>query len=218
MNIENCDVFEMLKKLDNKTIDLIITDLPYESLEKYRKVGTTTRLKNNWFDIFPNSKFEQLFEEFYRVLKNNTHLYMFCDHETSFIMKPACEKVGFKFWKPLIWDKCKIGMGYHYRARYEMIMFFEKGKRKLNNLSIPDIIQVPRIYNSYPTEKHVEISEILIKQSTNEGDVILDPFMGSGSVGEGAIKNNRDFIGCDTSEKAYKISCERLFQILKVKN
>ena len=56
-----------------------------------------------------------------------------------FAAKPAAEQAGFKFWKPLVWDKCAIGMGYHYRARYEFILFFEKGKRKLNNLSIPDI-------------------------------------------------------------------------------
>jgi len=105
---------------------------------------------------------------------------------------------------------CKIGMGYHYRARYEMIMFFEKGKRKLNNLSIPDVISVPRIWKGYPTEKPVEVSEILIKQSTSEGEVVLDPFMGSGSVGVAAVRNNRKFIGCDLSEKAYSIAKERI--------
>ena len=62
---------------------------------------------------------------------------------------------GFKFWKPLIWDKCTIGMGYHYRARYECILFFEKGKRKLNDLGIADIIEVPRIRGGYPAEKPV---------------------------------------------------------------
>ena len=50
-----------------------------------------------------------------------------------FVVKPIAESVGFKFWKPLIWDKQKMGMGYHYRARYEFILFFEKGKRHLND-------------------------------------------------------------------------------------
>ena len=60
----------------------------------------------------------------------------------------------------------KIGMGYHYRARYELILFFEKGKRKLNNLGIPDIIQAPRIRGGYPAEKPEEVADILIRQST----------------------------------------------------
>ena len=98
-----------------------------------------------------------------------------------FVAKPEAEKVGFKFWKPLVWDKCTIGMGYHYRARYELILFFEKGKRRLNDLGIPDIIQVPRIRGGYPAEKPVEIEDVLIRQSSEAGQVVADPFMGSGS-------------------------------------
>ena len=61
-----------------------------------------------------------------------------------FVAKPEAESAGFKFWKPLVWDKRTIGMGYHYRARYEFILFFEKGKRRLNDLGIADVISVPR--------------------------------------------------------------------------
>src|SRR4051794_21843069 len=148
-----------LRALPSDSIDLVITDPPYESLEKHRAVGTTTRLKvsksssNQWFAIFPNSRFPELFAEVYRVLKPNTHLYLFCDPETAFVAKPIAEAAGFHFWKPLIWDKKTIGMGYHYRARYEFILFFEKGKRRLHDLSIADILPVARIRNGYPAEK-----------------------------------------------------------------
>ena len=101
-------------------------------------------------------------------------------------------------------------MGYHYRARYEFILFFEKGKRKLNDLSIPDILEVDRIHRGYPTEKPVELSEILIRQSSQEGEVVCDSFMGSGSVGCAAINLGRSFIGSDLSEEAYELSLERL--------
>ena len=215
------DAVEFMKTFSNSAIDLIVTDLPYESLEKHRKTGTTTRLKNSkassnkWFEIFPNSRFEELFTEFYRVLKPNTHLYMFCDAETSFIMKPVGEKVGFKFWKPIIWDKKFLGMGYHYRAKYEMILFFEKGKKKINDLSIPDIIQVPRVYKGYPTEKPVELLEILIKQSTIEGELVVDPFVGAGSAGIAALKNGRNFYGADISEEALEITYSRIKELEK---
>ena len=182
--ISNTDAVEWLRTLPKDSVDLFITDPPYESLEKHRAVGTTTRLKNSksssnqWFEIFPNSRFEELLKEIFRVLRKNSHFYLFCDQETAFIVKPIAEKIGFKFWKPLIWDKRKIGMGYHYRARYEFILFFEKGKRKLNDLSIPDILEVDRIHRGYPTEKPVSLSEILVKQSSIVGEVICDPFMG----------------------------------------
>jgi site-specific DNA-methyltransferase (adenine-specific) len=214
--ISNLDAVAWLKKQPNGTVDLVITDPPYESLEKHRKIGTTTRLKksksssNEWFDIFPNARFEELLNEIYRVLKNNSHFYLFCDQETAFYIKPIAESVGFKFWKPIIWDKINIGMGYHYRARYEFILFFEKGKRKINDLSIPDILEVKRIHRGYPTEKPVELSEILINQSSTEGEIVCDPFMGTASVGRAAIRNGRNFIGCDLSETGYQLALSNL--------
>ena len=185
-------------------------------LKNIEKIGTTTRLKasegssNEWFDIFPNARFPEFFQEVYRVLKNNSHFYMMCDQETMFVAKPLAESAGFKFWKPLVWDKARIGMGYHYRARYEFILFFEKGKRKLSDLSVPDVLTFPRVIKGYPTEKPVGLCEVLIKQSSSPGDLVIDPFMGSGAVGVAALKNNRKFAGCDLSEKALSLSSKNL--------
>src|SRR5829696_6588439 len=205
------DAIDWLRALSDASVDLIVTDPPYESLEKHRAIGTTTRLKhskassNDWFEIFPNSRFEELFTELYRVLKKNRHLYLFCDQETMFVAKPIAEAAGFRFWKPLIWDKQKIGMGYHYRSRYELVLFFEKGKRKLNDLGIPDVIQVPRVHNGYPAEKPVAVSETLIRQSTAVNELVIDPFMGSGSVGVAALSLRRRFMGNDSCEEAVKV-------------
>ena len=190
--LSNQDAVEWLRGQPGESIDLVITDPAYESLEKHRAVGTTTRLKhskassNDWFAIFPNARFGELFREIYRVLKLDSHFYLLCDAETMFVAKPEAELAGFKFWKPLVWDKRTIGMGYHYRARYEFILFFEKGKRRLNDLGIPDVISVPRIRGGYPAEKPSEVAGILIGQSSSPGDVVADPFMGSGSVGVAA--------------------------------
>jgi site-specific DNA-methyltransferase (adenine-specific) len=220
-DISNMDAVDWLKSQSSDSIDLVVTDPPYESLEKHRKIGTTTRLKksksssNEWFDIFPNARFEELLNEIYRVLKKNSHFYLFCDQETAFHIKPIAESVGFKFWKPIIWDKVNIGMGYHYRARYEFILFFEKGKRKINDLSIPDILEVKRIHRGYPTEKPVALSEILINQSSTEGEIVCDPFMGTASVGRAAIRNGRNFIGCDLSETGYQLALSNLEKELK---
>lgn len=213
------DAVEWLTALPPESADLVITDPPYESLEKHRAIGTTTRLKhskassNDWFSIFPNARFPELFAAVYRVLKKNSHFYLFCDQETMFVAKPIAESAGFKFWKPLVWDKEKIGMGYHFRSRYEFILFFEKGKRKLNDLSIPDILSCPRILNGYPTEKPVRLSEILIRQSSQPGDLVLDPFMGSGSVGVAALSTGRRFQGTDVAEPALRLSEQRLSAI-----
>ena len=210
------DAVDWLRTLASESIDLLITDPAYESLEKHRAVGTTTRLKhsksssNDWFAVFPNARFGELFSEVFRVLKHNTHFYLFCDAETMFVAKPEAERAGFRFWKPLVWDKRTIGMGYHYRARYEFVLFFEKGKRRLNDLGVSDVISVPRIHGGYPAEKPAKVSAVLVGQSSQPGDVVADPFMGSGSVGDAAAQLGRRFFGNDLNPDAVQLARQRL--------
>jgi site-specific DNA-methyltransferase (adenine-specific) len=213
------DAVEWLRTLAPASVDLLITDPPYESLERHRAIGTTTRLKhskassNNWFSIFHNDRFPELFAEVFRVLKKDAHFYLYCDPETMFVAKPLAEAAGFKFWKPIVWDKMRIGMGYHYRARYECILFFEKGKRKLNDLGVPDVLQFPRVMHGYPAEKPVAVSEVLVRQSSEPGQLVVDPFMGSASVGVAAAKLGRSFAGSDLCDEALEIAHKRLKEL-----
>src|SRR5688500_5256542 len=217
--LSNLDAVRWLQDQRSESIDLLITDPAYESLEKHRAVGTTTRLKhskassNDWFRIFPNARFGELFGEAYRVLRRHTHFYLLCDAETMFVAKPAAEQVGFKFWKPLVWDKKQIGMGYHYRARYEFILFFEKGKRKLNNLGTADIIEAPRVRDGYPAEKPPAVSEVLVQQSSQPGETVIDPFIGSGSALVAAARAGRSGMGNDLCAEAVAIAKRRLLEI-----
>ena len=213
------DAVSWLRDQPTGSIDLVVTDPAYESLEKHRAIGTTTRLKhsksssNNWFTVFPNARFGELFDEVHRVLRRHAHFYLFCDAETMFVAKPEAERAGFRFWKPLVWDKRTIGMGYHYRSRYEFILFFEKGKRRLNDLGIADVISVPRIHRGYPAEKPAAVSDVLIGQSSQPGEVVADPFMGSASVGAAALGLGRHFRGTDVNPDATRIAGERLRQL-----
>lgn len=212
------DAIDYLKSLPSNSVDVCVTDPAYESLEKHRKVGTTTRLKDSngsssaWFPIFPNSRYDDLFLELYRVMKLNTHLYIFCDNETCDILKPIAKKYNFKYKNTIIWDKMAIGMGYSYRRSYENILFLEKGKRKLNNFSIGDVLKFKRIKNklAYPTEKPIELIEVLIKQSSFMDEIVLDPFMGSGNIGIAAIRNQREFWGNDIEKKSYDLTDAKL--------
>lgn len=219
MSLVEADAVAWLHSVPSESADLVVTDPPYESLEKHRAIGTTTRLKhskassNDWFSVFPNARFPELLAAIYRVLKRNSHFYLFCDQETMFVVKPMAEAVGFKFWKPLVWDKQRIGMGYHYRSRYEFILFFEKGKRKLANLGQADIIEATRVFNGYPTEKPVDVSTILVEQSSSPGDLVLDPFFGSGSTAAAALSTGRSFAGSDISPEAHKVARARLNSI-----
>jgi site-specific DNA-methyltransferase (adenine-specific) len=214
--LSQLDAVAFLRTLPSESVDLLFTDPAYESLEKHRAIGTTTRLKvsqgssNPWFGVFPNARFGELFEEVYRVLKRDTHFYLMCDQETAFVAKPIAEQAGFKFWKPIVWDKKSIGMGYHYRARYEFVLFFEKGKRRLADLGIADVLEVPRVRGGYPAEKPAALSQIFIGQSSVQGDLVVDPFMGSGSSGVAALTLGRRYAGNDVSDDSQKLARERL--------
>jgi site-specific DNA-methyltransferase (adenine-specific) len=216
VTLHQMDAVAWLRSLAAGSVDLVVTDPPYESLEKHRAVGTTTRLKqskassNPWFQVFPNARFEELFAEVHRVLAANAHFYLYTDSETAFVAKPIAERVGFKFWKPLVWDKRTIGMGYHYRSRYEMILFFEKGKRRLADLGIADVIECPRVRGGYPAEKPPRVSEVLIEQSTSAGQLVIDPFMGSASVGVAALNKGRRFAGNDIAPESLALARQRL--------
>lgn len=210
------DAVDWLAGLPTESADLVLTDPAYESLEKHRALGTTTRLKrskassNDWFSTFPNARFAELLAQTYRVLRPNRHFYMFCDSETMFVVKPLAEAAGFKFWKPLIWDKVSIGMGYHYRSRHEYILFFEKGKRRLRDLAVADVLAFPRVHRGYPTEKPVGLAEVLIEQSTIQGEGVIDPFMGSGTFGVASLKSKRHFRGNDIAPEAVRRAVKRI--------
>lgn len=101
-------------------------------------------------------------------------------------------------------------MGYHYRSRHEYILFFEKGKRKLNDLSIPDILTQKRVYRGYPTEKPVPLLETLITQSNSVDDLVVDPFFGSGSTLVAAENLGRKWAGNDLSKSAHEYYLNRM--------
>ena len=217
------DAVDFLTRLDDESVDCIVTDPAYESLEKHRAIGTTTRLQA-WFQIFRNSRFPDLLREAQRVLVPNAHLYVMSDQETAFVIRPMIESLGLTWWKLIIWAKTKAGteepsagMGYHYRAAHEVITFAEKGKRRLNDLGIPDVLPFPRVRTAwdgsgpaYPTEKPVGLSRVLIEQSTAPGELVVDPFLGSGSTGEAALLAGRNFAGCDVAPDAVRRAGLRL--------
>jgi len=214
------DAVEVLSKMEAESVDMFCTDPPYESLEKHRAVGSTTRLKvsdgssNPWFNVFPNDRFPQLLTELYRVLKKGRHCSIFCDDETSDVLRQYVSMMPkgrrFTWWKRIVWDKEVMGMGYHYRNQHEFIVFLEKGKRRLNNLGIPSVLRFKRIAKGFPAEKPVPLCEVLVTNSTTPGEVVCDPFCGSSSTGRAARLHGCAYIGIDTDQKALDVSAKKM--------
>ena len=122
-------------------------------------------------------------------------------------------EVGFQLHNIVIWKKNNATPNRWYMKNCEYILFFRKGKaKKINNPGTKQILEIDNIIGNkvHPTEKPVKLMEILVENSSNEGDLVLDCFMGSGSTGVACKNLNREFIGMELDEEYFKIACERI--------
>ena len=201
---------EMFARLPDECIDLVLTDPSYWTSDKWRQMGTTARLgghydpdkrdENKWFETIGEGEFENLLYETYRVLKPDRFAYIMCDWIVLGTVYRVAETQCWDYWKPLVWDKVSMGMGYHYRASYEFIVLFQKGKAKLRMLDKPDVLHFKRVVGGFPTEKPLRLFELLIENATDDGDLVLDPFCGSGVTAEACKILGRHYLCSDISE------------------
>ena len=222
IEIYNKDCRDVLRSLSDESIDLIVTDPPYRMTSR-GGVGTTGGMLLN--DVVNSGKvFDNIIDvseyaaEFYRLLKDSSHLYVMCNNINLISFLNEFEKVGFHFIKSLIWDKMNKIMGTYYMSQFEYILFFRKGAGKqINNCGTSDIISIrndkTKGLNGKPlhiTEKPVDLMEILIGNSSNSGDTVLDPFVGIGSTAIACKHLNRNFIGCEIDKNYFDIANRRL--------
>jgi len=130
------------------------------------------------------------------------------------------EVLAFK--QMVIWDKGKMGMGWHYRRSYETVLVAQKSKgksnwyddtRKVENIIRPGDYGIRKIIpraDQHPTPKPVELAEHFIKLHTKPGDTVLDPFMGEGSTGEACQRLGREFIGIELDRHWFAVAKRRL--------
>ena len=120
---------------------------------------------------------------------------------------------GFKYQQLIVWDKGNSTPTQYYLNSYELVLMLRKGKAKyINNIGTKNILKIPNIKGtkSHPTEKPVELMQIFIENSSNENDIVLDPFIGSGSTAVVCIESNRKFVGCEIDKKYYEIAQNRI--------
>lgn len=161
-------------------------------------------------------KFSEWLPKVYRVLKPQSHIYIYISPRNLKELQVEAEKVGFLFQQLIVWDKGNATPNKYYLNAYELILMMRKGKAKnIKNMGEKNILRIKNILGGnkvHPTEKPEELNKILIENSSNENNIVLDPFMGSGSCGTACQKLNRNFIGIEIDEKYFNIAKERLEQ------
>jgi len=185
------DALELLCGMASESIDLVITDPPYEFAR-----GTT--YFRTWFAMLPDAVWPEVCREFHRVLRDDRHAYIVCDRRAHPVLASAAESAGFRIAATLVWDKMSPGLGRGaYRAQHELVLHLEKGHRSPNRRDLGDVLRFPRVVRGYPTEKPVGLWKTMIGQSTKVGEMVCDPFCGSGSVGVAARELGRRALLCD---------------------
>lgn len=214
---------DAFKTIPDESIDLIATDPPYP-VTAYGNAGNSGGMLRNkktmQGKIFDHNDINvhQYAPQFFRVLKDGSHCYVMTNHINLIEMLNTFTSVGFHFIKSLIWDKGNKIMGRFYMSQFEYILFFRKGfGKKINNCGTSDILSIPNDKTKAPdgsnyhdTEKPVELFKILIENSSQKGEVVMDPFMGIGGCGVACKQTGRSFIGCEIDEKYFDVAKNRI--------
>ncbi len=210
--IVNGDCLEELQRLEDGSVDMIITDPPYTT-PTVTAFGRT-KVKNFADFSIQEAYIKMLKSEFERVLKPNGAMFMFCDEKYY----PSIFKVFYP-WKTvqmIVWDKEKIGMGKPFRKRHELIVYANRESIDYNRTE--GITHFPTVMKCKPigqdrvhgAQKPVKLISDLIEGFSNEGETILDCFMGSGTTGIACKNLNRTFVGIELDETYFNIAKERI--------
>lgn len=229
------DCIEIMSKLENNIVDLIFADPPYflsndgNSIKSGKIVSVN---KGEWdkkenykdIDIFTNN----WLKECYRILKDNGSIWVSGTHHNIFDIERHLKAIGFKIINIIIWHKTDpppLIYKNKFRFSYEFVVWAKKGTKhyfdynemyKVGNKEMEDVWLIPAVQMNekkcgyHPTQKPEKLLERIIKSTSKADDLVLDPFLGSGTTCFVAKKYNRKYIGIEKEEKYYKIAVKRI--------
>ena len=233
MKLYNEDCLTALKELPDKSVDLVVTDPPYlietdgagffgKKYDEYTKTGQKKQVGERYVmkEIYgmKNGFSDEVLSELCRVMKK-INCYFFCSQKQIpilldfFVNKRQCN------WNLLTWHKTNPmpTCGNKYLPDTEFIMFFrEKGVKIYGSFETKFTYYVTKRNMEdkkkygHPTIKPLEIVKNLVINSSNEGDTVLDCFMGSGTTGVASKSLDRDFIGIEINKDYFETAKERI--------
>lgn len=220
LRLYNGNAIDILKAVNAESIDLCVTDPPYRTISggknDFKDRGRPSGiLSKNDGKIFEHNDIDhkEWMRLVYKVLKPNADFYCMTNLLNLFTFKEIAESVGFKLHNLLVWEKNTLTPNRWYMKNAEFTLYFYKGHAKpINEQGSAMIHKFKNIVGNktHPTEKPVELMELYVKNSSRVGDLVLDPFMGSGATGIACQKLGREFFGCELDENYYNTAVERI--------
>lgn len=203
------DSLEILPTLKEKSVDLICADPPYQSVlsssAQYNTIGDLMNIKRFFYPIF---------KSFNQMLKPTGSAYVFCDWRTyPLIYEVACLS-NLKPTNLVVWDYGWIKAGAYYRFRHEFIFFLTKAKTpRFSRKDLPDVWRMKPLNFTVPrllkTEKPIWVIDKIIKTSSKPNDLVIDPFLGTGTSAVSCIRQNRNWVGIELDPRIFALA-ERL--------
>lgn len=201
------DSMQKLRKIEDGSAKLIMADPPYG-------IAYTSQLGQSV--INDKRPYIWWLAEAHRVCMNGGGILCFTRWDVQEIFKVALESAGFTIRSQVVWDKGGNGMGdckTQFSPRHELIWWATKGRFSFPGPRPLSLIHVPKPqgkHRTHPTEKPVDLMVQLIEATTKHGDLVVDPFPGTGAAGVACVKTGRRYFGSEIDGKHARIARERI--------
>jgi len=209
MELKCGDCMDLIKELPANSVDILYSDAPYIPPE-HKKTLTNYPRTLSEFAIL-ESFYKTFVKEIDRVLKPDGRIYLYCNSDSYAMFYIHL----FKYVKKLrcfVWDKIMCSLGYTFRHQHELILYGEREEAKPIKCGTGDIFKYRAVKantKSHPAEKPVDLHKHILQPYTN-GEVVLDPFMGTGSIGVACKELGLNYIGYEIEPCYYEIACNRI--------
>ena len=217
------DSFAIMKNIKNESVNAVITDPPY-NISKDNNFTTMGRAGidfGEWDKDFDLVSWIKIVEP---LLLKGGNILIFNDWKNMSYITKALEDNGFEIKDLIRWEKTNPmprNIDRRFVTDYEVAVWAVKKGSKWTFNRINETYERPEIkcgitprgekkFGIHPTQKPIAVMEWLIQRLTNESDIVLDPFMGSGSTGVACINTNRKFIGMELDQKYFDIASKRI--------
>ena len=207
--IQNINCITGMKIMENNSVDFTLTDIPYDAVS--RVSNGLRNLDKESADII-TFEIKDFLEEVYRISKNS--ICIFCGKEQfSEIYSFFAKQKGTV--RPIVWEKTNpspMNGKYIYESGVELAVWFKKSGAKVFNAFCKNtVFRYPNGSRKiHPTQKNIDLFSELIMDNTNEGDIVFDPCMGSGTTAIAAIKLKRNYYGFELNKEYYEKCKERI--------
>lgn len=211
----NIDCFEIMKEMKDKSVDFILTDIPYEEVTRETNGLSQMKSLDNLGDADAKTfELSEFLPEAYRICKNS--LCIFCGREQfSEIFSYFKSKPGTV--RPIIYEKTNpvpSNGQYVYLSGVEFAVWFKRKGAKTFNAHCKNTVFRYPIFGGkkrcHPTQKHPELFKELILDNTNEGDLVFDPCAGGLTTALAAAPLDRKYICCELNTEFYDKGIEML--------